>query len=93
MSASEAVASPLDAEDLRVRVQKRLDDFLAAQVPVLDDVSPDLAPLAEAITDLLAAASGCARRSPTGAGAAPAAPTARRPSRPRPRSSCCRPAR
>ncbi len=45
--------SPLDAEDLRVRVQKQLDDFLAAQVPLLDDVSPDLAPLAESITDLL----------------------------------------
>ncbi|MGD9957177.1 MAG: polyprenyl synthetase family protein [Candidatus Nanopelagicales bacterium] len=46
-------SSPLDAEDLRVRVQKRLDDFLAQQLPVLDDVSPDLAPLSEALTDLL----------------------------------------
>ncbi len=46
-------ASPLDAEDLRVRVQKRLDDFLCSQVSLLDDVSPDLAPLAESITDLL----------------------------------------
>jgi geranylgeranyl diphosphate synthase type I len=45
--------SPLDAEDLRVRVQKQLDDFLSAQVPLLDDVSPDLGPLAESITDLL----------------------------------------
>jgi geranylgeranyl diphosphate synthase, type I len=45
--------SPLDAEDLRVRVQKQLDDFLTAQVPLLDDVSPDLGPLSESITDLL----------------------------------------
>jgi geranylgeranyl diphosphate synthase type I len=45
--------SPLDAEDLRVRVQKRLDDVIAAQIAVLDDVSPDLAPLADALTDLL----------------------------------------
>jgi geranylgeranyl diphosphate synthase type I len=48
-----AAVSPLDAEDLRVRVQKRLDDFLGSQVPVLDDVSPDLAPLADALVDLL----------------------------------------
>ena len=53
MTAPGAAASPLDAEDLRVRVQKRLDDFLAAQVPVLDEVSPDLAPLSEALVDLL----------------------------------------
>jgi geranylgeranyl diphosphate synthase type I len=53
MSTSGPAASPLDAEDLRIRVQKRLDDFLAVQVPILDDVSPDLAPLAEALTDLL----------------------------------------
>jgi geranylgeranyl diphosphate synthase type I len=53
MTAAGAAGSPLDAEDLRVRVQKRLDDFLAAQVSVLDDVSPDLAPLAESLTDLL----------------------------------------
>jgi geranylgeranyl diphosphate synthase type I len=48
-----APTSPLDAEDLRVRVQKRLDDFLAVQVPVLDEVSPDLAPLSDALVDLL----------------------------------------
>jgi len=45
--------SPLDAEDLRTRVQKRLDEFLAKQIPLLDEVSPELAPLAEALTDLL----------------------------------------
>ncbi len=48
-----ADTSPLDAEDLRVRVQKRLDDFMGAQVPLLDEVSPDLAPLAEALIDLI----------------------------------------
>jgi geranylgeranyl diphosphate synthase type I len=48
-----AAISPLDAEDLRVRVQKRLDDFMGAQVPLLDEVSPDLAPLAEALVDLI----------------------------------------
>jgi geranylgeranyl diphosphate synthase type I len=53
MTATGATGSPLDAEDLRIRVQKRLDDFLCAQVPVLDEISPDLAPLAESITDLL----------------------------------------
>ena len=53
MTATGATGSPLDAEDLRVRVQKRLDDFLATQVPLLDEVSPDLAPLSESIVDLL----------------------------------------
>ncbi|MGZ4609417.1 MAG: polyprenyl synthetase family protein [Actinomycetes bacterium] len=46
-------ASPLDAEDLRTRVQKALDDVLAHQTDVLDGVSPDLAPLMDAISDLL----------------------------------------
>jgi geranylgeranyl diphosphate synthase type I len=50
---TDAVGSPLDVEDLRARVHKQLDAFLASQVPVLDDVSPDLAPLAEALVDLL----------------------------------------
>jgi geranylgeranyl diphosphate synthase type I len=46
-------ASPLDAEDLRTRVQKVLDDVLARQAEVLDRVSPDLAPLMDAVGDLL----------------------------------------
>jgi geranylgeranyl diphosphate synthase, type I len=46
-------ASPLDAEDLRTRVQKVLDDMLAHQSEILDRVSPDLAPLRDAIGDLL----------------------------------------
>ncbi len=43
----------LDAEDLRARVQKHLDDFLGGQAPVLDAVSEDLGPLLDAITSLL----------------------------------------
>jgi geranylgeranyl diphosphate synthase, type I len=45
--------SPLDAEDLRVRVQKVLDEFLSRQVAVLDEVSHDVGPLVETLTDLL----------------------------------------
>ena len=45
--------SPLDAEDLRIRVQARLDEFLQQQVPILADVSPDLQPLIQAVTELL----------------------------------------
>ena len=44
---------PLDAEDLRSRVDKSLDDLLAHQADVLDEVGEDLAPLMEAIADLL----------------------------------------
>ncbi len=46
-------AGPLDVEDLRARVQKALDDFLAVQQPRLDEVSDELGPLLEAIRDLL----------------------------------------
>jgi geranylgeranyl diphosphate synthase, type I len=45
--------SSLDAEDLRSRVQKTLDDFLARQLPVLDDISDELAALVEALSDFL----------------------------------------
>jgi geranylgeranyl diphosphate synthase type I len=45
--------SPLDAEDLRTRVHKALDDFLARQADVLERVSPECAPLTEAIADLV----------------------------------------
>src|SRR5450432_1992888 len=45
--------SPLDAEDLRTRVQKALDDVLAHQAEVLDAVSPDLAPLMDSVSNLL----------------------------------------
>jgi geranylgeranyl diphosphate synthase type I len=45
--------SPLDAEDLRTRVQKVLDDVLARQAEALDEVTPDLSPLMDAVSDLL----------------------------------------
>ncbi len=45
---------PLDRADLRARVQKSLDAFLAAQLPVLEAVSDDLAPLADAVVQLVA---------------------------------------
>ena len=45
--------SPLDVEDLRARVQKRLDDFFVRQDDVLEAVSPDVAPMMEAISTLL----------------------------------------
>jgi len=47
------VSNPLDAEDLRARVQKALDDHLSVQARRLEDVSPDLGTLMECITDLL----------------------------------------
>lgn len=53
VSAGVTPGSPLDAEDLRTRVQKALDDVLARQAEVLDRVSPDLAPLMDAISELM----------------------------------------
>jgi geranylgeranyl diphosphate synthase type I len=52
-SVSVTTDSPLDAENLRTRAQKALDDALTHQAAVLDAVSPDLAPLMEAVSDLL----------------------------------------
>jgi geranylgeranyl diphosphate synthase type I len=46
-------ASPLDREDLRQRVQKCLDEFVAGQQHVLDAVSEELSPLTDALSDLL----------------------------------------
>jgi geranylgeranyl diphosphate synthase, type I len=45
--------NPLDAEDLRGRVHKVLDDFLSRQVEVLESVSPDCAPMVEAVAALM----------------------------------------
>jgi len=45
--------NPLDAEDLRSRVHKVLEDFLSAQVDALEAVSPDCAPMVEAVADLM----------------------------------------
>lgn len=47
-------ASPLDVEDLRSRVQKTLDVFLARQTGVLEEVSEDLGPMTEALVELMA---------------------------------------
>src|ERR1044072_2968507 len=44
---------PLDAEDLRSRVDKSVEDLPARQAAVLDDVGDDLSPLREALADLL----------------------------------------
>jgi geranylgeranyl diphosphate synthase type I len=43
----------LDAEDLRSRVHKVLEDFLSRQVENLESVSPDCAPMVEAVADLM----------------------------------------
>ncbi|MFC5382251.1 polyprenyl synthetase family protein [Aquipuribacter nitratireducens] len=50
VSAARAV---LDREDLRVRVQKTLDDVLSRQAATVEAVSPHAAPLVEYVTDLL----------------------------------------
>ncbi len=44
---------PLEAEDLRSRVDKAVDDLLARQTDVLDAVGDDLGPLMESLADLL----------------------------------------
>jgi geranylgeranyl diphosphate synthase, type I len=46
-------ASPLDAEDLRTRVHKVIEEFLGGQGDVLDAVSTDCAPLVEYVADLM----------------------------------------
>ena len=45
---------PLDVEGLRTRVQKVLDDVLAHQADILEEVSPECAPLVESVQDLVA---------------------------------------
>jgi geranylgeranyl diphosphate synthase, type I len=47
------VPNPLDADDLRIRVQKVLDEHLHQQARKLDPLGPDLEPLLETITDLV----------------------------------------
>ena len=44
---------PLDVEDLRTRVAKVLDDVMAHQSDVLEEVSPECAPLVETVADLV----------------------------------------
>jgi geranylgeranyl diphosphate synthase type I len=48
-----AARDPLEAEDLRRRVDKAVDDLLARQTDVLDAVGDDLGPLMESLADLL----------------------------------------
>jgi geranylgeranyl diphosphate synthase type I len=45
--------SPLDAEDLRVRVHKALEDFCSRQAARLEQVTPECSPLVEAVADLI----------------------------------------
>src|SRR4051812_44845897 len=45
--------NPLDAADLRDRVQKVLEAFLARQQAFLDDVADDLTPVADGISDFV----------------------------------------
>jgi geranylgeranyl diphosphate synthase type I len=45
--------SPLDVEDLRVRVHKVLEDFLSRQAEMLEAVSQDCAPMVDAVADLM----------------------------------------
>ncbi|WP_088289360.1 polyprenyl synthetase family protein [Kineosporia sp. A_224] len=52
-TAQHATTSPLDAEDLRVRVHKVIDTFLARQSDVLDGVSPECAPMVDAVAELM----------------------------------------
>ncbi|MCZ3386071.1 MAG: polyprenyl synthetase family protein [Actinomycetia bacterium] len=48
------LSSPLDTEDLRVRVHKELEAFLEGQQPVLDAVGDELLPILDAARTLLA---------------------------------------
>ena len=45
---------PLDAADLRQRVQKALNAFVAGQLPLLDGISEELSPLTDALGELIA---------------------------------------
>jgi geranylgeranyl diphosphate synthase type I len=51
---SDLVRAPLDAADLRPRIQVTIDDVLARQGSLLANVSSDMEPLVSALRDLLA---------------------------------------
>lgn len=51
--AAAADRAPLDRDDLRQRVQKALDGFVAGQLPYLEGVSEELGPLADALVQLI----------------------------------------
>lgn len=48
------ISSPWDVEQVRDRVGKRVDDYLASQRPILDDISPDVGILIDSIADFMA---------------------------------------
>jgi geranylgeranyl diphosphate synthase type I len=48
------MTSPLDADDLRARVGRRLEAFLRSQRPGLEQISDSVEPLLDAVTELLA---------------------------------------
>jgi len=50
---SSPTPGPLDSADLRQRVQKALNAFVARQVPLLDAISEELGPLTDALADLI----------------------------------------
>ena len=50
---SSPASDPLDAADLRQRVQKALDTFVARQVPLLDGISEELGHLTDALSELV----------------------------------------
>ncbi len=45
---------PIESADLRQRVQKALNAFVASQVPILDGISEELSPLTDALSELVA---------------------------------------
>jgi geranylgeranyl diphosphate synthase type I len=45
--------TPLDAAELRARVEKELDAFLEAQRPMLDDIGDEVLPMLDAVVALL----------------------------------------
>jgi geranylgeranyl diphosphate synthase type I len=49
----DARRSPVDVEDLRVRVQITIDDFMADRTAMLTAISTDLDPLSDALLDLM----------------------------------------
>ena len=53
-TAAMPLASPLDANDLRSRVQHSIDEMVSRQTSLMLSISPDMAPLIESITELLA---------------------------------------
>ena len=55
MTSPSRAASPLDAENLRARVQDVVTDFLDQQHLILTSISPEAVRLNEALSDLLAA--------------------------------------